>query len=453
MAVAATSSREWGRQPTGGGPRRIPQLVPNYDVNGAPVGATLADGDYGDVVASGSGSVLAIDPVLLSAFMRTVLPAADAAAARATLAAQQANALLDALVALGAGVGLVEKSGAAAFALRAFDAAGGIPTLDGGGLLRASQLPALAITKPVVVASEAAQLALVAQEGDVAVRSDLKKSYIHNGGTAGTMADWTELQTPTDAVLSVNGETGAVTLDASEIPSTATGDVAATNVQAAIAELAGEKLAASVAATTYQPLDADLTALAGLASAADTLPYFTGAGAAALAALTAAGRALIAAADAPAQRVLLRNSSCMVKKAADQVAVDYTTATALTWDAEVLDDGGWHDTVTNNTRLTVPAGITRVRVGCSVSPSGVTASVGLLVDIRKSTGGGAVSVNYDGRVAFAGTISPNGAGRVSFASGWMPVVAGDYFECWLQVTTDTSINVLAAQSNFWIEGN
>lgn len=95
--------------------------------------------------------------------------------------------------------------------------ANGLAELDSGGKVPSSQLPALALMDVWTVASEAEQLALTAQEGDVAIRTDLNKSYAHNGGTAGTMADWSLLLTPTDAVLSVNGETGAVVLTTGDI--------------------------------------------------------------------------------------------------------------------------------------------------------------------------------------------------------------------------------------------
>lgn len=71
----------------------------------------------------------------------------------------------------------------------------------------------LALTTVQTAASQSAHLALTAQQGDVVVRSDENKSYVHNGGTAGTMADYTLLLTPTDAVLSVDGNTGAITLN------------------------------------------------------------------------------------------------------------------------------------------------------------------------------------------------------------------------------------------------
>jgi hypothetical protein len=90
---------------------------------------------------------------------------------------------------------------------------GNIPILDADGKLADSVIPKVAITNTWVVASQAAMLALSnAQEGDVAVRTDLNKSFILKTAGYATLANWQELLTPTDTVTSVNGSTGAVTI-------------------------------------------------------------------------------------------------------------------------------------------------------------------------------------------------------------------------------------------------
>jgi hypothetical protein len=77
--------------------------------------------------------------------------------------------------------------------------------------------PPLVLTDVFTVASQVAQLALTAQEGDIAIRTDESKTYVHNGGVAGTMADWSELISPTDGVITFNTRTGAVTLTSLDV--------------------------------------------------------------------------------------------------------------------------------------------------------------------------------------------------------------------------------------------
>lgn len=86
------------------------------------------------------------------------------------------------------------------------------------GTLPTSVLPALAITSTYVAADETAHLALTVQEGDVCVRTDENKTYIALNATNTNIAtDWQEMLTPTDAVQTVNGQSGDVVLTTTNI--------------------------------------------------------------------------------------------------------------------------------------------------------------------------------------------------------------------------------------------
>jgi len=95
---------------------------------------------------------------------------------------------------------------------------GNIPILNSSGKLADSVVPKIAMTNTFVVTSQTAMLGLTtAQEGDVAVRTDLSKSFILKAAPYSTLANWQELLTPTDSVTSVNGSTGAVTVTLADL--------------------------------------------------------------------------------------------------------------------------------------------------------------------------------------------------------------------------------------------
>ncbi|HHA2973250.1 hypothetical protein E5C33_09480 [Stenotrophomonas maltophilia] len=155
-------------------------------------------------------------------------------------------------------------------------AANGLAPLDAASKIPTQYLPALAITSTFVVNSQAAQLALVAQEGDVAVRTDQNRTYIQNGGTSGTMADWTQLLAPAAPVQSVNGQTGTVSLDAAAVDATRSvvglqGDVTATDIAEALdlgtaaTRAATDFVATASLATLPNAVDDAAAATAGVA--------------------------------------------------------------------------------------------------------------------------------------------------------------------------------------------
>jgi len=91
----------------------------------------------------------------------------------------------------------------------------GVAQLDSSGLVPTSQIPALAISKPQVVASQAAMLALTAQPGDVAIRTDLNKTFML-AGVSSVLADWIQISANV-TVQSINGQTGVVQLTAADV--------------------------------------------------------------------------------------------------------------------------------------------------------------------------------------------------------------------------------------------
>lgn len=124
---------------------------------------------------------------------RSVLTAADAAAARS---------------AIGAGTSSLALGTTSSTAMRG-DRTFAFSEIT--GTLGTNQLPALAINETFPVTSQAQMLALTAQRGDVAIRSDINKTYILSSDSPATLADWLEITAGGD-VVSVAGKTGTVTL-------------------------------------------------------------------------------------------------------------------------------------------------------------------------------------------------------------------------------------------------
>lgn len=145
------------------------------------------------------------------------VPGADPASylqqAYAGIASRLAE-LADAIAAItGVGDGVIDETQVtgllASLAAKADLVSGKVPN---------AQLPALAISETFVVNSQAAMLALTAQQGDAAIRTDQAKAYILATNSPGTLGDWIEILA-TGVVTSVAGKSGNVALAGADIAS------------------------------------------------------------------------------------------------------------------------------------------------------------------------------------------------------------------------------------------
>jgi hypothetical protein len=133
-----------------------------------------------------------------SATGRSVLTAADAAAARTAIGAGTSSLVI------GTGSGNA-MAGNKTFAFSEIT-----------GQLGTSQLPPLAINDVFTAADQTAMLALTAQRGDMAIRTDNGETYVLATDSPGTLADWKMITAPGN-VTSVAGRQGAVVLTKSDV--------------------------------------------------------------------------------------------------------------------------------------------------------------------------------------------------------------------------------------------
>jgi len=89
------------------------------------------------------------------------------------------------------------------------------------GTVPTSSLPPLAINEVFTVTSQAAMLALTAQRGDMAIRTDTGATFVLASDSPTTLADWKAIAAA-GSITSVNGKTGVVVLAAGDIAGFAT---------------------------------------------------------------------------------------------------------------------------------------------------------------------------------------------------------------------------------------
>nr|WMC97959.1 hypothetical protein RAR13_04380 [Aminobacter aminovorans] len=122
---------------------------------------------------------------------------------------------------------------------------------------------------------------------------------------------------------------------------------------------------------------------------------------------------------------------------ASNFSLSAATTTPVQWDTEDADVGGWVDLGTNNTRLTVPSGVTKVRIVANLLAASSTNQ--LVVSMSKN------GASFPGMGSFDNETA--GVDSVNAWSAILDVTAGDYFEV---TAFSTNARSLTGGTNSWV---
>ena len=138
---------------------------------------------------------------------------------------------------------------------------------------------------------------------------------------------------------------------------------------------------------------------------------------------------------------LASSRGALVYKSADQ-AIANITLVLLTWNSETYDTDSIHDNVTNNTRLTVPAGVTQVKLKASIRWQGNATGDRSVLFLKNN-----LSFRGTNSVVIPG-VNASSKGIV-LSTPVLDVVAGDYFEMQVYQDSGGSLNIMIDNATYF----
>lgn len=129
------------------------------------------------------------------------------------------------------------------------------------------------------------------------------------------------------------------------------------------------------------------------------------------------------------------------------ISVPNITNTVITFDSEDHDTDNIHDTVTNNSRLTVPSGVIKIKLSLKIEF--LTNSTGNReVYVRKNNLTTYTGFMYATQIPITST-STTTFSSICMTSPPLDVIAGDYFEVFAFQNSGGAINVKGGNSGSW----